>query len=454
MTREQWSAQPGCENVLLLLAFYLGAMVAQEGRTPLHWCTAAEARARLPNGADLPDASWSRVVGLMRDSACVPLGVLEDRLFGESPQMTCRQYVERLAASSLRPADENERCTRLMDAVDRGQAPEGGLAFLDVLGSLSLDRSVASLERLDALLRRIRQELRPQYDTFVNRADTQNFLRWAAFYTGMATAAAGGLSIKWLSHAELARAIDGLEFQFETTSGCVLDGRVFFPLGLVTEILLQPDPQRTLHGWARERLSSASPPPVSIRRISSTDETPGDISGIWEKALRQAGFFSAFGMFMVEGGSALSPQVLVPTADGGSTIVNFGLPGQITQESLQAADQRLETNPENVAWQVMAFDGYANLSSGRTDAITIDMRCYGGGALSGRKPLEFKVVCPYRPASHERGFAIYSPKLLGCSAPKALLPILLRHFYVGIYSFKMDPSKSTFAWNKYLDESV
>lgn len=68
----------------------------------------------MPSDMPLPEASWSRVVGIIAASACVPLGVIEDALFGDSPGMSCKAYVEHRLAKLPKPAakDENERARR------------------------------------------------------------------------------------------------------------------------------------------------------------------------------------------------------------------------------------------------------------------------------------------------------------------------------------------------------
>jgi hypothetical protein len=136
--------------------------------------------------------------------------------------------------------NENQRCTRMLDSFAADRQIKGGLAFRDELKRQNLDYSLASLERLDQPLRGLRAELQPGYSEYVNQLETQNFLRLVAFYIGMTVARAGTLSVKWLNFAEAKKLNAELEFQFETTTVCVLSGRWYFPLGLVTEILIQP----------------------------------------------------------------------------------------------------------------------------------------------------------------------------------------------------------------------
>lgn len=451
-TPEQWDQASDRENFTLLLAFYLGSLVATHARAPIRWYSYEDALAALPAEARPPEARWSRVVGVVGGSICVPLGVIEERLFVDGDgQMTCKAYVERLVArlQPLGTADENRRCQEFLLAMGDGPQPAGGLAYREAVRQLGLDSTMASLERLDALLRQIRKQLTPNYDSFVNQPDTQNFLRWVAFYVGTTLARNGQLAIKWMGFAELKAQVEDLQLQFETTCGCLLDGRLYFPLGLATEILFDPAPKRSLHGFGKGILANASPPLVSIRRPDATETAGEKGNADWEAAAAQAGFLAAWGMFMAQDGKAVAPMVLVPRPDGTTQMVDFSFYGD-GEAALKAADERLEGNTEKAAYQAMLFDGYANLASGRTDALTIDLRCYGGGLFSGRKALTLKIACPYRNAADPRGFAIYSPKLLECSAPKAQQPALLRRFYQGIYRFKSD----TFAWDRYLDESI
>lgn len=453
-TPEQWDQASDRENFALLLAFYLGAMVAKFGATPIRWYAYEDALATLPPEARPPEARWSRVVGVVGGSVCVPLGVIEERLFADAEgQMTCRTYVERLAAR-LRPggaADENRRSQDLLQAMQQGPAPAGGLAYREAVQQLGLDFSLASLERLDALLRQIRRQLAPDYDSFINQPDTQNFLRWAAFYVGTAIARSGQIAIKWMDFNELKAQVEDLQLQFETTSGCLLDGRLYFPLGLATEILFDPAPKRSLHGFAKGVLANASPPLVSILRAAVAAPAPAGekANADWEAAAGQAGFLAAWGMFMARDGAAVAPTVLVPLRDGTTQMVDFSFYGDGAAAN-QAAQDRLEKNPDKSAYQALVFDGFANLASGRTDALTVDLRCYGRGLFSGRKALALKLACPYRNAKDAQGFAIFSPKVLECSAPKAQLAGLLRHFYQGVDRFKADG----FSWDRHLDESI
>ncbi len=449
--RESWQSRAGADNFCLMLAFYFGAVISRQANIPIQWHTREQAVPLMPPDMPLPEAGWARVVGIIGTSACVPLGLIEDKLFSDSGGMTCREYVERLVAKlpNTSVMDENQRCTQMLDAFFNDTEINGGLAFREQLKLQQLDYSLASLERLDQMLRSIRAKLKPTYVDCVNNADTQNFLRLVAFYIGMTVARVGGVSVKWLSFSEANKHIPELEFQFEATSVCMLSGRLYFPLGLVTEILLSPDPQRNVPQWAREAHQSAPPPIPSILRSSVQSDSTSLLDDQQALAIHQAGFVAAWCMFVVAGGTNGAPTVFIPGEGKKGTFRDFSFYDSV-ESATAAANSLMETNPDNAPFQVMSFDGYANLHTGRTDALTIELRIYAGGRSSGQDAFSMHVACPYRNANDPKGFAIFSPKLLECSAATAMHSAIFKHFYLGIEGFKTND----FHWFKYLDERI
>jgi hypothetical protein len=449
--RENWKSRPSAGNFCLLLAFYMGTVISRQTKIPIQWCTREQAASSMPADMPIPEADWSRVVGIIGTSACVPLGLIEDKLFNDPGDMTCREYVERLVSRlpEASPADENQRCETMLDAFFADRDIKGGLKFREQLKLIEPDYSAPSLERLDQLLRSMRASLAPRYEEFVNNPDTQNFLRLLAFYIGMTVARTGNMSVKWLDFQQAREGIPDLEFAFETTSVCVLNGRVYLPLGLVTEILLQPAPQRTVAEWAREALRFASAPTPSFLRNSLLSNPAIPLDSQIAFAIKKAGFMAAWSMYAVEGGGTGAPTVFVPGEGDTGSFKDFSFYGT-QEEAFAATDSQMSGNPHNVPFQIMSFDGYANLHSGRTDALTIDLRIYPGKLAAAKEGLSMTVACPYRHADNPKGFAIFSPKLLECSAPTAWNDSIFKNFYLGIQTFKA----GDFDWFKYLDEQI
>jgi len=454
--RSDWEKQPAAENFCRLLAFYLGAVIARLSDVPIRWYSREQAAPMMPPDMPLPDEYWSRLVGVMAASSCVPLGVIEDSLFGsDAPAMTCKAYVERFVgrlSQALTPGmDENKRCAIMLETFLAGRPMFGGLAFEEQLRKAELDYSLDSLQRLDTLLRSLQPKIKPPYTEFINQTESQNFMRFAAFYIGMTVARLGAIPVKWLDFEQAKNDMHELEFEFETSSVCLLGGRAYFPLGLVTEILLHPKATRNIPEWARQALKVAPPPIPSILRSSLqfSGADASDIDDVLKSAIERAGFMAAWAMFMVEGGANGAPTVFVPAADEGGTFTDFGF-YEDAESAYQAAHGRMRDNPDGAQYQVMSFDGYANLNTGRTDALTIDLCVYAPKQPPGHIRFKLTVICPYRNASDPQGFAIYSPKVSECSGPGSMQATIHKYFYQGVVSYK----STTFDWFRYLDEGT
>ena len=454
--RSQWDQQPGTENFCLLLAFYLGTVISRQANVPVRWYSREQAAPLMPPDMPLPDESWSRLVGVMAASTCVPLGVIEDSLFGsEAPSMTCKAYVERFVGrlrQALTPGmDENKRCAIMLETFFTEKPMFGGLAFEAQLRQAGLDHSLDSLQRLDKLLRSLRPAIKPPYTAFINQSESQNFMRFVAFYIGMTVARLGSMPVKWLDFEQAKKDIPELELEFATSSVCLLGGRIFFPLGLVTEILLHPQAQRNIPDWARQALKD-SPPPLRPILRSSLQSAAADAAGmddVLKTAIGCAGFMAAWAMFMVEGGANGAPTVFVPAAGEGGTFKDFSFYDD-AKSAFQAAYGLMKGNPDGAPFQVMSFDGYANLHTGRTDALTIELSVYAPKPSSDQTRFELTVICPYRNAGDPKGFAIYSPKVTESSAPDGMHDAISRLFYQGVASYK----SNTFDWFGHLDESI
>ncbi len=449
--REAWRVWPGAGNFCLVLAYYMGTVLSRQTNIPIRWCTRDQASTYMPSGMPIPAEDWARVVGVIGTTACVPLGLIEDKLFNEAGEMTCRAYVERLASRmpGASAADENSRCEEMLEALRSDKEIKGGLKFRDQLKKIQPDDSLASLDRLEQLLKAIRTRLAPQYEAFVNGADTQNFLRLAAFYMGMTVARAGNMSVKWLDYQTARNELPDLEFGFETTSVCVLNGFVYFPLGLVTEILFHPTPQRTMADWVRDAMKNASAPRPSILRSSLLSTSAIPLDPQIAAAVHRAGFMAAWGMHTAVTGSPSAPTLFVPGEGDTGTFSDFSFYSS-QEEAFAVMDGQMHDNPQGVPFQIKSYDGYANLHTGRTDAITLELQIYPGKWAAAKQGLAMSITCPYRHASHPRGFAIYSPKLLECAAPLAWHDSIFQNFYLGVQHFKAED----FDWFKYLDEAV
>ena len=109
-------------------------------------------------------------------------------------------------------------------------------------------------------------------------------------------------------------------------------------------------------------------------------------------------------MMAADGGVVL-PTRLSSTAPTTWVALMTGLPGEDANEALKRGARSLEENPDSATWQVLAYDGFADLKRGRFDAVIVILHTYG------KSPLKMKIAFPYRPAKGNRAFAILDPTL-------------------------------------------
>jgi hypothetical protein len=98
--RDAFLAMPGARNFCALLAYYLVAYVAKRSGARFDWHDAAAAQQVLGTEARLPQASMARIVAIAGDAgvALLPLGWIEEKLFGGGAAPDCTDYLAEAAA--------------------------------------------------------------------------------------------------------------------------------------------------------------------------------------------------------------------------------------------------------------------------------------------------------------------------------------------------------------------
>ncbi|GAB6140591.1 hypothetical protein JCM14076_13200 [Methylosoma difficile] len=449
-------------NFALLLAFYLGEFIAKQAGKSVAWMRYDEAVKLLPAEPPLPKDFFTHVLALVGGQVCFPLLVLQSILFDDSPSLSAGRFVEQvvqLIASSNATSSAEWQQDYLHDFLQGKEIP-GGVALDDVLRQVGLDFSLDSLKRVDAMLREVRALIAQQdtsYEEFVNYQKTANFILLLASYLGSTTAQAANCSLKWLNHQQTqAMYGDDIGFNFESIHNCALGERIYFPIATLTDVLFAPKPESSCSLFAEKVLASGLPKVVSIYRAAARQPAVAGQNSIaalrqnfqgkialFVEGINQAGFLAAYGAYMIAEGANLPPTLLQPQGGGQKTLVDLSFYGSL-DEANQRGHASLAHNPENAPYLAYMYDGYVNLPKARMDAIVVDLRCYPGSQLS------LTIAVPYRPASSPKGFALYSPKLINSDAAERLFPDIFAEFYKGIDSFK----NNTFAWDKYLDESI
>jgi TPR repeat protein len=429
-------ARPAGVNFCYLLAFYLGSYVAKSTGKSIDWHAYPQVLEELPADYGLPEAFFSRICGIVGGMLFLPLGWIGDKLFSADSQFTCADYVANFIAKieARSQRSEDEWCEDYLSRFFEDRQVEGGLVFREEIKAAQLDYSLQSLSRLDGLLRRWRETRGLDYERFVNQRESANTLLLLAYYFGTCVARAGNVSLHWIGFDEAREAVPELGQLFETKVACVLGGRIYFPLGVLTELLFAPTPERALRAYADEILAGAQPDFVALPRPGAQAEAnAAALPGPWREAVEALGFLAAYSVYIVaDGGINLGPVLLKPEPGGKRTLVQ--LMGDTAEAGVQRGMDALEANPEHAPFLVLVFEGRVSMpgAAGRTsDAYVLEARCYGEPAFA------LRIVVPFSATSAAQRFAVDEPMLLGQLEPSVLAGV--QHcLYRGIDGFKAD----------------
>jgi len=381
----------------------------------------------------------------------------------------------------------NQKAAHALHAYRTGALPQGQFAFTTALRQVALDGSPESLDRLTTLLDQLRLRLKPVFEEFVRDPGCLNFAQLLAFYLGDVIARQAATTLDWQDYDEALPLLPaGSPRKFANlvvgVTGTNTGRTLCLPLRPIRDRLFsdqaaqtcreyveqtvrqcraqapgpQPAPERAATATA---LADGEPEPLTpIRRIDAV-APPAAARGVvgklgalrsrrnpyWIESVTQAGFLAASGMYTVEDGAALPPTLLKPVGAKGPRGMNLvRLSDETAEAAIGHGQQALLENPEERDFLALLHEGQARLPGGPAAALLLECRSYRGAEL------HLQMALPYRKARQPGGFAIFSPRLIHCSAPAQLQPELFGAFYAGVDSFR-SPGKP---WDHYLDERL
>lgn len=337
------------------------------------------------------------------------------------------------------PISTSDRVKAYLDDFFSNQ-PQNAMSYRQELHALKLDFSEESLERLDHLLLSIKQQTKPDYAGYCEQYDHQQFVIFCGVYLATTIARVTHQSMKWFSLEEFNARFGGANGRGDipqtlgTLLSCIFGNDCHhLPIEVICDGLFTASPVNT----CTERLAfyqknaqtllliSPNSQHLDIEPLSASQE-------MWVKVMNMAGNLASYSLYMIEGGTTLTPTFIRWIED------------KLCFVSLMDGDgdtglNQLRLNPEQLPYQAFAHDIYANLPYGRMDAISLHIRSYG------KYYAEWVITIPYRPAQHLEGFAFFTPILAFASTDKVLNPLLFKAFYQGIDSFK----SPTNTWQRY-----
>jgi len=295
----------------------------------------------------------------------------------------------------------NDVARLFLETYARGGEVDGGWKFGRALQQAQLDGSDDSLERIDLLLKAIRERAKPQHDEFIADPQGRNFLALLAFYLMAMLSRRSGAEIEW-HDTRSARKATAEWANIEQTPFTRLvalapdQGLLFLPLV-----------------WLHDRLFSLGLGQVETASgylNSVAQELEYDLPMAWWNAARVLGVAASTLMSRLAEGRPAMPQLAWQHPRGGRTntlTLEYDGPDAVARGEAALADSR-----EPAAWRTFAHDTWIHVSGKRVPAISATVQ------TCGPSPLRLRMAFRYRPAADGQPFAILDPAVWEFDIPE------------------------------------
>ena len=283
----------------------------------------------------------------------------------------------------------NDVARLFLEAYARGGEVEGGWKFGKALQQAHLDYSEESLERVDLLLKAIRERAKPQHDEFLADPQGRNFLSLLAYYLMAVLSRRTGVHIDWHDTASARRAVADWANISDTPFTRVValapdQGLLFLPLV-----------------WLHDRvfeLGLGQVATASDYLHSVAAELDYDLPMAWWNAARVLGVAASSLMAVAADGRTPLPQTgwQHPRGQRANT-TTFSFDGP---DALARGEAFLKDNPEGATWKSFAHPAVHPVV-GQARRTSFRQRC--------RPSATRRCACAWRSATGPRRTASRSP---------------------------------------------
>ena len=418
---EQITARQGGAALLLALAAYVGQRVADDCDEPIAWyrrTTLAQMPMLSEDGA-LPARFEYSVVARIGGALCQPLAVLAQLLAGKAElanslgdgvaqnplkefYRTSRQAVMAARRIDL-TQDANDVADQYLLQLGAGKLWQALPTFAHALQSIAFDGSALSLARLDAAWMALRAKVQPQdIARWQALPEFQTLVYALGFYIGATAAQLAGQVYKWADFAEISAWLTDTDFRPTLAHSFVMltPEDLHAPLSVVVGQLFEVADAQTAQGFANHLAQAAS---VPLAVLTPSQAPMGQaLPTHWQAAAQATADLMAQACQTLQTQQPLAPMVVemanTPPASEAQTIT-LALPTNTTRADQYAAKldatintlyRRLAENPKLLAAQAGGYAGFANLPTGRSHALILEVRAYD------QPPLNGQLLLPYR----------------------------------------------------------
>lgn len=445
----QHNAEASQLNSLMLLASHLGQFLAERTASTEQWFSREELNQNLPQSdVSLPKSYLYDFALVLSHKIVFPLLVIHQYFKQDDIALSLSQHVEiELLNHTIISGESRLKIAEEMHALQKmyqNQYPlPNGSPYLKLVEISQLDYSLKSLERLDDLMREMRQNYIISAEKFLTEESNYYFILYLSGYLGRVIAQHAGTSLRWLNPAQASQLIgQEIQAQLPTARIAHIHNRVFFTTGHICDFLFAPMIQTSSTQYAQQIINEI----LNIRNPMYLAQPSTEIAyknSPYHDALYQAGELIAYVFQFIHG---VMPRT---NPDDNMTPTSFP-PGHTFIKHMDGPDQglkQLEQNPQNYPFNVLAYEMYACLPHIRTDAFAIHIRQYGAHAMN------LQLVIPYFSVFDYRGFSIIQPYLNACDAiTDSAMPNILsamQALFDGIEGFEAPLPTERKVWAKH-----
>lgn len=454
ITLDKIFSQSNHKNFLLTLGVYISSYLGHLLDEVPHWYGYKEFVTKDGNEAMPAEFPFS-LVAQFAYGICLPFGAMMEAFTSD---FSIETYIENtketiLSKSLIDPRQPaSDISTQYLKKVRTGKLIDNTIAYPELLAKVNFDYSMKSLQKIDQILEYIKKTERlsnkrsffgkSSYEKFITDPNRQFFIYLLGCYIGMTAAQLANATPKWYNHEQISEMTNDPDFGFCIENNQVLifeGGYMMLPLMAVTNFLFDLNPNSSVGAvdFANNVARQCSSHLTSYPLANNTNvKLPKD----WETAASLAGNLAGWNLATVIDGQVTAPMSIKHGAESDKfTIVNY------YDGDIDSLLQQIDIPMPDAPYDFLSYDIHANLPTGRTDAITLEVRVHSEPKLSVR------LLLPYRHSEHPFGFAIY-PVVTNQPVDSVRMPAFIQAFYQSALNFKDMYTNEDYWTNYYIEK--
>jgi len=437
-------------NTVYLISSYIGQFISQKLGFDEKWQSFEELQAHFIKFRDRPNNFVHSYALNCNNQIILPLHYVAKHFCEDDLPLSISQEIEAIILNyQIIFADERGKFTEQMHDLHtmyfKAYPLFCGSAFQDLVQISDLDHSMASLDRLDDLMREIRQNYLVSIDHFLEDDAHFFFILFLAAYVGQVIAAQAGTSLRWFRPEQVSQMLgQQIPDALTTCRIAQINASIFFVTQHICQFLFEPVISESSKQYVLNALETIKATRNPIYLAEDTQKANSNLQqSPFYEALYQAGQLTHFLLLHIHGviPRTSSEQSLTPTSYP---------PGNTFFSHIDGPDaplRQLDINAEHYPYNVLGYEMYACLPHVRTDAISLHVRNYG------KQHMNIHLVIPFFQVFDYRGFSILQPYFLSSDAitSKNLAEIYhaMGAFFQGIQDSERNRPAESQLWAQY-----